>query len=484
MKKILLSMVALAASTMVANAGKVAFVAADNVYPADSADQVVVIPSGFDAKTYPITSDAVMLKSSGTSYITSASFRWPAYTSKSKVYGNVVFTPASGVSIKKITITGQTTKYSGKYSGFTNDGVKDVKEFEEATSEAVTVSSTSTSTTAGDTRPIFIEVEYEGTPAIAQPRISSANYDYIMPKGEKITITAAEGAKIYYTLDGKEPTTSSTEYTEPFALDETAYIRAIAVKDDKTSYVTMKGYVIVPAGVQIAKYDFTNVNTLTAPGHDVSSSSTEWGVIDETNYKITPENFTADKTKFTGTVGAGMDNTAPCIYLSNTFGGLTQYRAYKSSELTYEVTDDNYYLAGVVLVSSYNDCLGIANADSDTGIVDSDDYGTYSLASIYQIYSTPKRTNTALWLPKEGVQINSVKLKESTALTSTQFHHQFYILYAEKDNGGNTNAIENVAVDANAPVEFYNLQGVRVANPTNGIYVKRQGNTATKVLVK
>jgi hypothetical protein len=484
MKKILLSMVALAASTMVANAGKVVFVAADNVYP-DSADQVVVIPSGFDAKTYPITSDAVKLKSSGTSYITSASFRWPGYASKKQ--GNVVFTPATGVSITKITITGQTAAYAGMYDGFTNDGVKDVKEFEEATSAAVTVSldatKTKNSTTAGGTRPIFIEVEYEGTPAIAQPRIS-ANYDYILPKGEKITITAAEGAKIYYTLDGKEPTTSSTEYTEPFALDETAYIRAIAVKDDNTSYATMKGYVIVPAGVQIAKYDFTDVNTLTAPGHDVSSSSTEWVEADGTNYRITPENFTADKTKFTGTVGAGMDNTAPCLYRSTTFGGLTQYRAYISSELTYEVTDDNYYLAGVVLVSSYNDCLGIANADSETGIVDSDDYGTYSLASIYQIYSTPKRTNTALWLPKEGVQINSVKLKESTALTSTQFHHQFYILYAEKDNDGNTNAIENVAVDANAPVEFYNLQGVRVANPTNGIYVKRQGNTATKVLVK
>jgi hypothetical protein len=44
--------------------------------------------------------------------------------------------------------------------------------------------------------------------------------------------------------------------------------------------------------------------------------------------------------------------------------------------------------------------------------------------------------------------------------------------------------IENVAVDENAPVEYYNLQGVRVANPQGGIYVKRQGNKATKILVK
>ena len=38
--------------------------------------------------------------------------------------------------------------------------------------------------------------------------------------------------------------------------------------------------------------------------------------------------------------------------------------------------------------------------------------------------------------------------------------------------------------DTNAPVEYFNLQGVRVANPENGLYIRRQGNNATKVLVK
>lgn len=45
--------------------------------------------------------------------------------------------------------------------------------------------------------------------------------------------------------------------------------------------------------------------------------------------------------------------------------------------------------------------------------------------------------------------------------------------------------ISNIAVDnSNAPVEYFNLQGVRVANPENGVYIRRQGNKATKVLVK
>lgn len=44
--------------------------------------------------------------------------------------------------------------------------------------------------------------------------------------------------------------------------------------------------------------------------------------------------------------------------------------------------------------------------------------------------------------------------------------------------------IESIASDfdnSNAPVEYYNLQGMRVNNPENGIFIRRQGNKTTKV---
>ena len=37
--------------------------------------------------------------------------------------------------------------------------------------------------------------------------------------------------------------------------------------------------------------------------------------------------------------------------------------------------------------------------------------------------------------------------------------------------------------DVNAPVEFYNLQGQRVVNPANGIFIRRQGNNVSKVRI-
>lgn len=50
------------------------------------------------------------------------------------------------------------------------------------------------------------------------------------------------------------------------------------------------------------------------------------------------------------------------------------------------------------------------------------------------------------------------------------------------------NGVENITVDtldANAPVEYYNLNGVRISNPTPGtLVIRRQGNNVTKVIVK
>lgn len=42
--------------------------------------------------------------------------------------------------------------------------------------------------------------------------------------------------------------------------------------------------------------------------------------------------------------------------------------------------------------------------------------------------------------------------------------------------------VESIELDANAPIEYFNLQGVRVANPENGLFIARQGNKAVKVV--
>lgn len=62
-------------------------------------------------------------------------------------------------------------------------------------------------------------------PAISQPVISVET----ATDGVCVTMRADEGAKIYYTTDGTEPSRNSKVYTEPVVLHQTCTLRAVAV---------------------------------------------------------------------------------------------------------------------------------------------------------------------------------------------------------------------------------------------------------------
>lgn len=54
--------------------------------------------------------------------------------------------------------------------------------------------------------------------------------------------------------------------------------------------------------------------------------------------------------------------------------------------------------------------------------------------------------------------------------------------YEITDNTGAS--VINIIAESNVPVEYYNLQGMKIANPTTGIYIKRQGDKVYKVICK
>ena len=83
-------------------------------------------------------------------------------------------------------------------------------------------------------------VRHVGKPAA--PTFSPAAGTYTSP--QSVAISAVEGATIYYTIDGSEPTTESTVYAEAIAVNATTTIKAIAVKDGKVSDVATAEFVI------------------------------------------------------------------------------------------------------------------------------------------------------------------------------------------------------------------------------------------------
>lgn len=49
--------------------------------------------------------------------------------------------------------------------------------------------------------------------------------------------------------------------------------------------------------------------------------------------------------------------------------------------------------------------------------------------------------------------------------------------------GDEPDGIEGVEIDSNAPVRYFNLQGVEVAEPTSGLFIRMQGSKVEKVVI-
>lgn len=71
--------------------------------------------------------------------------------------------------------------------------------------------------------------------------------------------------------------------------------------------------------------------------------------------------------------------------------------------------------------------------------------------------------------------------KDDTALANELNHVNFLI-----DGDGTLTGIEGIGAEAgaDAPVEYFDLQGRRVANPVSGLYIRRTGSKVEKVFVK
>ena len=79
-----------------------------------------------------------------------------------------------------------------------------------------------------DLKPILA---YPETTAMPMSNLESVTF----ATAASLELSAEEGATIYYTTDGTDPTTESSTYNEPMFLDKGTEVRAMAVKDGKNA---------------------------------------------------------------------------------------------------------------------------------------------------------------------------------------------------------------------------------------------------------
>ena len=73
--------------------------------------------------------------------------------------------------------------------------------------------------------------------SVAAPVISGTSP---FEESTQVSISGPDGATIYYSENGDDPDTNDTLYTQPFTIDETTTIKAVAIKDGVSSSVASK----------------------------------------------------------------------------------------------------------------------------------------------------------------------------------------------------------------------------------------------------
>ena len=93
------------------------------------------------------------------------------------------------------------------------------------------------------------------------------------------------------------------------------------------------------------------------------------------------------------------------------------------------------------------------------------------------VFTYNNQTNTSMG---DTYTNATIKVVVNPDLTTDPALVTFYETIVEHQS-----AIESVEIDANAPVEYYTIQGVKVAGELNaGIYIAKQGDKVSKILVK
>lgn len=272
---------------------------------------------------------------------------------------------------------------------------------------------------------------------VATPTFSVAQG--AVAEGTKVALACeTEGATIYYTTDNTEPTDASTEYTAEIEINAAMTIKAIAIKEG-----------MINSAVATATYTVL----------DPTQSKGTYNFVDMTGFNHT---LTLPTDASTGTDIAGMSFTSNAVTLAfdeNTAtnvariwkltGGDYQLRVYTSDAFTVSVPQ-NYKIVSIEMTSTGSSYLKLK---ADTG--------TYTVNQTVGTWTPAEATNTVKFGIETNARINTID-----------------VVYT------NTSAVDTIEADADTQAEYYNLQGVRVANPEKGLYIVKRGNTVTKQLIR
>gem|GEM_PF-2790124 len=304
--------------------------------------------------------------------------------------------------------------------------------------------------------------------APATPEISCAD--------NKVTITCAtDGAEIFYTTDGTTtPTAEATKYNAPFIITANTTIKAVAIKDGESSNVATynavyekiySGYDEITADDKDAEVKIDGpITVLYQNGKNLYTMDSR------NNYMLlfgtAPDNYTnGDKLTFVKgeyTIFNGLPEIQNYTLGEVVTGGATVDPVVKNISEIGEADANAYIKLEGVSIS------GVADNSKNFTI----EKGTDQIAGFNNFGLT--LANTAADKKMDIVGVVSLYNKNNEAPTTTVQVAPISVTEATDTGIAGIEAEDGEAV-------YFNLQGVRVQNPENGVFIRVQNGKAVKI---
>lgn len=312
-----------------------------------------------------------------------------------------------------------------------------------------------------------IEVTYAASGNFLAAPTISGNTSFT--ESATVTITAADGATIYYTTNGQEPDDrEGTQYTAPFTISETTTVKAIAYKGDLESSIATQEFTKkeIKAASDIAAF-----NSLADKDEAVLTLNNAKVLYSWTSNNNNNSTYIRDASGALCLYNAGLDlkagqilNGTVNITRSSYNGTIQGAKNDKTSKTTFTATDGEAPIANTIkpadAASHVSDLVQFTNVNivkdnTRFYIVDGD-----NKVQVYNGFHINGYTVAAA----ENVDVKGILVKYNTT-------YEVYPIEVPVTTGITEIKADKAVLDANAPM--YNLAGQRVDKSFKGIVIQK-----------